>query len=255
MSPLTTHHSPLTTLRNEQRRRGGRAFLWLVLGLLLGGAAGAGAMFLFKRDKTGFPGGPHLGKADELALVPRDAVGFVHVRAHDIWKSDGMKEIRNLVDKAGAENLALLDKNFVPKPSTLDRVTLVFVTHTKTTEKVDAPPAKKGPPGPPAKGVAFTEPDRPLLAFPDKVEPVGILTFTASYDAAEIRGSLLPDGVSKKVNDKEFWSDNKLAVYFPSDTVMVIGTPEGMELYLAKVPAEGSSGRTVVRSAGLGGHG
>ena len=39
----------------------------------------------------------------DLDLVPRDAVGFLHVRAADLWRTDLAKELRYLVDKAGPE--------------------------------------------------------------------------------------------------------------------------------------------------------
>ena len=33
----------------------------------------------------------------DLALVPGNAFGFSHLRATDVWKSESMKEIRELV--------------------------------------------------------------------------------------------------------------------------------------------------------------
>src|SRR5690242_2661982 len=61
----------------------------------------------------------------DLALVPADAAGFVHVRLADVWKHDAMKEYRKIVEKAGPQALAALDEQFVPPPSTIDRVTAV----------------------------------------------------------------------------------------------------------------------------------
>lgn len=112
---------------NPSKRRGGRAALWLVVGLLVGGTAGALGTYLVKRGKAGIPGGPRLGAADEMVLVPGEASGFVHVRLRDIWNTEAFTEFRKIVDKAGPQAKAILDADFVPAPSSLDRVTVVFL--------------------------------------------------------------------------------------------------------------------------------
>ncbi len=91
------------------RRRGGRAALWLVVGLLVGGLAGAGAMYAVKRGKAGPPGGPRLGEADEMSLVPGQAAGFLHIRLRAVWNTENFAEVRKIIDKAGPE---------APPPST-----------------------------------------------------------------------------------------------------------------------------------------
>ncbi|MBM3982749.1 MAG: DUF1559 domain-containing protein [Planctomycetes bacterium] len=124
--------------QNPSKRRGGRAALWLVVGLLVGGTAGALGTYLVKRGKAGIPGGPRLGAADEMVLVPGEATGFVHVRLRDIWNTEAFTEFRKIVDKAGPQAKAMLDADFVPAPSSLDRITVVFLS---------SPPAP--PPAPP----------------------------------------------------------------------------------------------------------
>ena len=59
----------------------------------------------------------------DLALVPADAVGFIHVRAADLWKTDIFAGFRQMFERAGPKALAALDAQFVPKVSTFDRVT------------------------------------------------------------------------------------------------------------------------------------
>src|SRR5947209_6510766 len=61
--------------------------------------------------------------APELALVPADAAGFVHVRLADIWKNDMFLQMRKTWERAGPKALAALDMQFVPAPSTLSRAT------------------------------------------------------------------------------------------------------------------------------------
>ena len=88
------------------KRRGGRAVLALLVGLLVGAWAGGGLVWFFNRTKYAEPGEVvpvSLGEADEVRLVPADAVGFVHVRLDDLWKTDAMAEFRKVVGKAGEE--------------------------------------------------------------------------------------------------------------------------------------------------------
>ena len=84
------------------QRRGGRAALWLVVGLLVGGTIGAAATYLVKRGKAGIPGGPRLGEATEMAYIPPDAAGFIHIRLRDVWHTEGFAELRKIIEKAEA---------------------------------------------------------------------------------------------------------------------------------------------------------
>jgi hypothetical protein len=115
--------------------------IWLLVGLLIGGAAGAGTVYVLKRGKAGIPGGPRLGAAEEVAMIPADSIAFVHFRARDLWKSEELTDLRKVLDKAGPDALRMLDEGFVPAPSTLERATLVVL----------AGPSQKGnrPGGPP----------------------------------------------------------------------------------------------------------
>src|SRR5437899_8115969 len=65
--------------------------------------------------------------AADLAAVPADALGFVHVRLADIWRSEHFKPWRATVLKAGEEALAAFDRRFIPAPSSVERVTVVVV--------------------------------------------------------------------------------------------------------------------------------
>ena len=67
----------------------------------------------------------------DLALVPADAAGFVHVRAADVWKSDLMSGLRKTFEKAGPKAAAALDAQFAPAPSTLSRATAFLLIDEK----------------------------------------------------------------------------------------------------------------------------
>lgn len=63
----------------------------------------------------------------DLAAVPSDAAAFVHVRVAELWKGDAMREVRNLVKKAGPDALRTFDQRFLPAPSSIDRVTVIVL--------------------------------------------------------------------------------------------------------------------------------
>src|SRR5438128_12675618 len=80
--------------------------------------------------RTPLPAGDDALPAD-LALVPADGLGFVHVRLADIWKSEYFKEWRDTVLKAGNEALAAFDNRFVLTPSSIDRLTVALTRNNR----------------------------------------------------------------------------------------------------------------------------
>lgn len=136
----------------------------------------------------------------DLALVPGDALGFAHVRVADIWKSDPMKDLRKVLERAGPTAFATLDADFTPAPSTVDRVTTV------------------------------------LLPFKDKPEPrmVTILTFTKPFEAARVKKQYLPKGEELKANGKAYTADKMagVSVHFPDDKTLVFGDADTLPQFL-----------------------
>jgi hypothetical protein len=143
----------------------------------------------------------------DLALVPADAVGFAHIRLAEVWKSDGMKDFRKVVDRAGPNAFAVLDADFTPAPSTIDRVTTV------------------------------------LLPFADKPEPriVTILAFSKPFDAAVVRARYMPKAEELKENGKTYTSDKLAGVsaHFPDDRTIVFGDADTVPQFL-KLGGKGS---------------
>jgi prepilin-type processing-associated H-X9-DG protein len=109
----------------------------------------------------------------ELAYVPPDAALVVHARVADLWKSDGLKDIRRIVLKAGPEALATLDKRFTPPPSTAERVTAYVLAPTG---------------------------DAPLMA-------VVFLTFNKPFDKDAVVKNSLPKAKAVKAKQTEWYGD------------------------------------------------
>jgi hypothetical protein len=129
--------------------------------------------------------------ADDLALVPSDAVAFIHVRAADLWKNEVFAGFRQTFEKAGPKALAALDAQFVPKISTFDRLT------------------------------GF------LLMDGEKKEPLPfvILRFSAPFSSAEVIKAYLSGAEEMKLpGGKSYWAskNSDFELYFPDkQTIMV----------------------------------
>jgi hypothetical protein len=143
----------------------------------------------------------------ELALVPADAAGVVHVRVADVWKNPALAEYREIIRRAGDKALAALDEQFVPAPSTIDRVT------------------------------AFALP----LAPGADPRVVVVARFSRPFDPKAVRAAYMPDAKPQAAGGKEFFADPraKVAAHFPDDRTLVLSDDAGLAEYLAHKPAAG----------------
>ena len=108
------------------------------LGTAIAVALGVAVVFVGPRPERAAaqgrdPAAP-VAMSSDLAAIPGDALGFVHVRVADVWKTDAMADIRKVFQKAGDKALAELDAQFVPAPSTIERVTMVLLPGKKVEE-------------------------------------------------------------------------------------------------------------------------
>jgi hypothetical protein len=141
----------------------------------------------------------------DLALVPADAAGFVHLRAADVWKSDLLSGLRQTFEKAGPKAIAALDAQFVPPPSTFSRAT------------------------------AFV-----LLDDKKLPQPVAVLAFSAAFEPAAVVKAYLPNGTTEKVGNKTVYrSPNApFEFYFPDNKHIVVGVEGSLDTYLARPVAK-----------------
>jgi hypothetical protein len=135
----------------------------------------------------------------DLTLVPTDAVGFVHVRAVDIWKNDMFAGFRQTFEKAGPKALAALDTQFVPKISTFERGTGFLL---------------------------LDERQRPL--------PFIVLRFTAPFNATDVVKAYMPDAEKTNHGGKTIYHGERLDcdLYFPDDRHIMVSPAGVMTTYL-----------------------
>ncbi len=155
----------------------------------------------------------------DLALVPADAAGFVHVRLADLWKNEMMDGFRKTWEKAGPKALETLDKQFVPAPSTISR------------------------------GTAFV-----VLDDKKKPQAVGILAFSAAFDPMTVVKTYLPKHTTEKVGGKTVYRspDAEFEFYFPDSKHIVIGTGGSLNAYLSKPVAKTGPLAAALKLAGGG---
>jgi hypothetical protein len=171
------------------------AFAALTAALILLGPA---------RSTTAQPAGAAKADAD-LALVPADAVGFVHVRAAELWKHDALAGIRQTFEKAGPKAVAALDAQFVPKLSTFERLTAFLLIDDR---------------------------QRPV--------PFVILRFSAPFKEADVVNAYLPDAGKTNHAGKTVYMGERLnlELFFPDDRHIVVAPAGAMAIYLQKAPAK-----------------
>lgn len=128
----------------------------------------------------------------DLALVPEDGLGFVHVRIADLWRHESMKEIRDVVKKAGDRAIAALDKRFASLPSNIERLTL-WVGPVRTGRRGD-----------------FVE--------------LFVVRLSRPTDAGALRKLLLPEATEKKGKRFSWFSDELGAsLLIADDRTFVVG--------------------------------
>jgi hypothetical protein len=137
----------------------------------------------------------------ELAAVPPGAIGFIHLRAADLWKSDALKELRASMLRAGPAALKAFNDRFVPAPSTIDCVTVIIL---------DPRQAQREPP------------------------LVGVISCSEPFDRGRMYKSLLPKGKELKAGDATFVADEELeiALHAIDNRTLAVAPTETMKQYL-----------------------
>src|SRR5262249_26621116 len=163
-------------------------------------------------------GQPAPGRRPALKRVPPGAAGFVSVRLADVLKGPVMREFLKATGKQPSDLPKLADQFLGFDPTAVERLTLVL---------------SAAPPEPPLLVIALTAPvkkDQVLASFKGiKVGPDGK------------KETLLPE--KKQHQGKEYYASRRMAVYFASDRLLLIGPEARVQQQLEKdqtaAPAKG----------------
>ncbi|VTS06571.1 DUF1559 family PulG-like putative transporter [Tuwongella immobilis] len=143
-------------------------------------------------------------RAGGLEYISGQSLGFMHMRATDMWNSPSMELVRNVVLKAGREAISAYDNRFAPKPSSIREVTMVVLPSDdpKNREGFDL-----------VVIVTTATPINPMAAMR-----------TLAADAKPIRGDM-------PLFSSQEWES---LFAFPNRTTMLVGPGRAVRLALAK---------------------
>jgi hypothetical protein len=74
---------------------------------------------------------------EDLKHVPGNAIGFIHLRTAELWKTPTFKIYRDLLPNAGADAIKLLEERISPPLSSIDRVTIVYLAPARLAAGAD----------------------------------------------------------------------------------------------------------------------
>jgi prepilin-type processing-associated H-X9-DG protein len=133
----------------------------------------------------------------DLKQVPANAIGFVHIRTHDLWNSPMMKLHRDGLLKAGPEAAKLIEQRISPDPSTIDRVTIVLL-----------PPAGAG----------------------RSIEPAIFLHLTKDVDEKKATEGFQAKQVKTKTGTATYYLHQDVAIRILDKRTILVGTPFAGEM-------------------------
>ncbi|HEX3149188.1 MAG TPA: DUF1559 domain-containing protein [Gemmataceae bacterium] len=152
------------------------------------------------------PAGKSIPLPADLAVVPNDAFAFAHVKLADLWKNDALKDVREILQKAGPKALEAFDKRFSPAPSTIERITVYM-----------PPPNFEG--------------------GPDQFNFVFILGVGKPYDREKFIKQLGSTTAHKGRNGDFLVDDEEsIAVRFVDDKTIAFGTAEAIQFMVDTAP-------------------
>lgn len=157
----------------------------------------------------------------DLAMVPGDAVGFVHLRLADLWKHDMARTIRDVMQGAGPKALGAFEKQVYPSPSTLDRATVILLPPKNDRE----PPTV-----------------------------IGIIRFNEAIDQWKFLKLWASSATPSKVNGKTIYFDKptELGMHFVDAKHLLIGPGPMVEAFLSRPPVLKGGITPAVESAASG---
>jgi prepilin-type processing-associated H-X9-DG protein len=140
--------------------------------------------------------------------IPADAFAVVHIRLADIWKSEALNEMRELLLKAGPQALKAFDRRFVPAPSSLDRLTIVV--------RLPSEPARE-----------------PAVVF--------YLTTSTPFDSEKLVKGTFPASRRQQVGGTRYYVDDKadVGLAIVNEQTIMFGSPGSVQATLEKPSGTG----------------
>jgi len=154
----------------------------------------------------------------DLAAVPGDGIGFIHIRVGEVLQGEAMKPVRQLLEKAGPKALKAFNERFVPAPLSIDRLTLIIIK-----------PDQGGP--------------EPPFVF--------IVGTSKPFDASKVISAGLPRAQEQKAGDVKYYvdSENDLAMKVLDDRHLLLGPSSTVAQYLSSKPMGSGPFREALRDA------
>jgi hypothetical protein len=143
--------------------------------------------------------------------VPADAVAFVHVRLAELWNSTALADLRGLLVKAGPKALQTFEHKYAPAPSTLECLTVIYLT-------------------PESFDTTFEN------AKPKAVSPLLVATTSKPYNAGELRKAFGADARARKYKGQEFFSfeSSRTGLQLLDERTFVYGSEAALQQWLAR---------------------
>jgi hypothetical protein len=157
--------------------------------------------------------------APALRLVPADAAGFLHVRVADLWQSEAVSDLRSILAKAGPLALRAFEEKYVPAPSQIESVTLIFLTAESVGEPI-------------------------FDGLRDRVSPVLVVTTTKPFDRAQLAKAFGPDAKPARHEGQNYFrvAAGRSAFHFVDERTFVAASVKGLRRWLERQAGDGQRG-------------
>jgi hypothetical protein len=157
----------------------------------------------------------------DLALVSADAVGFVHIRCADLWKSEMFAELRKTWEKAGPSAIGAIEKQIYPPLSTLKSASFFAI---REFEGLDG--------------------------------SIALLSFSAPFDPEKVASVFFEKLEKKAIAGKTIYgeADSEFWMHFPDERHIMVGMYDTFEKYVGRPVAKNGPMATGIAQAAAGKH-
>jgi hypothetical protein len=144
----------------------------------------------------------------DIGAVPNDAIMMAHLRVAELWQTEPLRELRDMVARAGPRAFETYTKRFPISPALVERVTMFVL------------------PGPG---------DRPEVVPP----PLVVVALKKAIDQANLVEFVMPGAKPDKVGTYDVFVDerNHVCIYAIDQHTVLVSAPESVKAYLSRAKA------------------